>query len=66
MTPVLDLDLVLKSKEQEAIPLEKLSELQEALACSDISIIVDMHDWYAMPEHFRKTIIDHGFLLLDN
>ncbi|WP_172807635.1 nucleotidyltransferase domain-containing protein, partial [Endozoicomonas ascidiicola] len=31
-----DLDLVLKSKEQEAIPLEKLSELQEALACSDI------------------------------
>lgn len=61
-----DLDLVLKPKAEVAIPLEQLSELQEVLACSDISIIIDMHDWYAMPEHFRQTIADQGLLLLDN
>ncbi|WP_034841001.1 nucleotidyltransferase family protein [Endozoicomonas numazuensis] len=51
-----DLDLVLTPSSGQPLPLEQLSGLQEALACSDISIIIDLHDWFAIPDHFKNTI----------
>ena len=58
-----DLDLVLKSNTKKAITISSLALLQEELACSDMGIIVDLYDWYAVPECFKETLVKSSVLL---
>ena len=52
-----DLDLVLRSPEQEQIPIRKLVDLEEALRESTIPFIVEARDWARLPESFHREII---------
>lgn len=61
-----DLDLILKPIDGQAISISRFSSLQEALACSDISIIIDLHDWYAIPDHFKHRIEVDAVMLKDS
>ena len=52
-----DLDLVLRSPEQEQIPIRKLVDLEEALRETTIPFIVEARDWARLPESFHREII---------
>ena len=49
-----DLDLALIGPEK--LDWRKLEELRDAFSESDLPIIVDVHDWKAIPEEFRVII----------
>ena len=51
-----DLDLVLIPTTGRPIELSHMALFQEALACSDMEIMVDVHDWFSMPESFQQVI----------
>lgn len=51
-----DLDLVLRNPEELTRPYEKLYKLKEALAESDLPILVDILDWARISSSFRKGI----------
>lgn len=53
-----DLDLVLRGPNLERIPTDQLSDLAEAIEESNIPILIDIHDWYRIPEHFKLNIRD--------
>lgn len=49
-----DLDLVIIGKQR--LKSETISALKEAFAISDLPIIIDVHDWHAIPTSFREII----------
>ena len=51
-----DLDLVLRNPEELFRPYEKLYQLKEAFAESDLPILVDILDGARIPANFRKEI----------
>ena len=51
-----DLDLALRGPRLERLPDAALSALREALTDSDVPILVQAHDWAALPESFRREI----------
>ena len=51
-----DLDLALRGPRLERLPDAALSGLREAFTESDIPILVQAHDWAALPESFRREI----------
>ena len=56
--PYSDLDLVLIGR--DALPLTTLGNLKDAFAESDLPIQVDVIDWNATAESFRR-VIERGF-----
>lgn len=52
--PYSDLNLVLLG--EEPVEADTLSELRHALAKSDLSIQVDVLEWYALSPSFRRVI----------
>jgi predicted nucleotidyltransferase len=54
--PASDLDLVLRNPVDFSIPQTGLARLREALAESDLPILVDVVDWARIPETFRREI----------
>jgi predicted nucleotidyltransferase len=51
-----DLDLALRSPTLGPIPVDKFSNLVEALEQSNIPILVQVHDWARLPESFHTEI----------
>jgi len=51
-----DLDLVIKSDSNDKIKIEQLLEFKNKLKESNIPIIVQVLDWYRIPESFHKNI----------
>lgn len=55
--PFSDLDVVIRS--DAAIPLEKLYAIRDDLEESDLPIRVDIVDWHAIDDNFKKIIGTH-------
>jgi len=51
-----DLDLVLRDAEDPEKRAAGLAALQAALSDSTLPMLVDVHDWADLPEHFRREI----------
>jgi predicted nucleotidyltransferase len=51
-----DLDLVLRNPLDLSVPQTHLAQLRDALAESDLPILVDVVDWARIPEAFRREI----------
>lgn len=51
-----DLDLAIRSETGEPLPIGVMSEIRDAFSDSNIPIIVDIRDWYRIPESFREEI----------
>jgi uncharacterized protein len=52
--PGSDLDLVVIGKEK--LPWQLMARLKGAFEESDLPFTVDLLDWHAIPENFRKSI----------
>ncbi|MBF0612452.1 MAG: nucleotidyltransferase domain-containing protein [Magnetococcales bacterium] len=50
-----DLDLAIVSKDG-SLSQENLDQLREEFATSDLSIIIDIHEWSTMDQDFRQII----------
>lgn len=55
-----DLDLVVRNPADLNSPFQDLNGLREALAESDLPILVDVLDWARIPESFRQEISRGG------
>ncbi len=62
-----DLDLVLRGPWLEKIPMDQLTDFEEALRESNIPFLVEARDWARVPEEFRREIrIKRGHVVLSN
>jgi predicted nucleotidyltransferase len=52
-----DLDLVLRSADLSPIPIDALVRFKEALANSNIPILVEARDWARLPVAFHDEIL---------
>jgi predicted nucleotidyltransferase len=52
-----DLDIALRNKERPEEPLLSLAKIRAAFRDSDIPILIDLHDWAALPKEFRAEIV---------
>jgi len=52
-----DLDLVLRSPDLSAIPLDALDTFLEALRETNIPILIEARDWARLPEAFHREIL---------
>lgn len=55
-----DLDLVVKHNDKTTVPLEELSQCIEAIQESEVAIIVELRDYYSLPNSFQQEIDDTG------
>lgn len=51
-----DLDLVIRTKNNEQISQQVYANLQEQLKQSNIPILVELRDWTTLPESFHQQI----------
>ncbi len=51
-----DLDLVLRGKGLNEIPIEQISDFEEAVQESNLPFLVEVRDWARLPERFHKEI----------
>ena len=51
-----DLDLVLRTKNLQKLPIDIFIELCEKIRDSNIPILVELRDWATLPESFHKNI----------
>jgi len=51
-----DLDLAILGKNSQSIPFDVYSKLLERVQDSNIPILVDIKDFYALPDKFRRNI----------
>lgn len=58
-----DLDLVIKSNNGGKIDIDLFLQLKEDLQNSNIPIIVQVLDWYRIPESFHKNILNNFEIL---
>jgi len=52
-----DLDLVVRSKNQEPVPIKQYADWLEKIQESNIPILVQLFDWTRIPESFKKSIL---------
>ncbi|WP_353572995.1 nucleotidyltransferase domain-containing protein [Candidatus Albibeggiatoa sp. nov. BB20] len=52
-----DLDLVIRGVNLQAIDTEEFSHFVEALRESNIPILVQVFDWFMLPETFHRNIL---------
>ena len=60
-----DLDLVLRAPDLQKIPIDRLSDLWEALRESTIPFLVEARDWARLPEGFHGEIERDYVVLLE-
>lgn len=60
-----DLDLVIKSKDGKALGIDELIAFKDAMQNSTIPILVQIFDWYRVPESFRDGIISNCEVLCE-
>jgi predicted nucleotidyltransferase len=51
-----DLDLVVRSKDLQKLPLEVYMDLKNRIRESNIPIVVELLDWGRIPERFKSMI----------
>jgi len=51
-----DLDLAIRGKNSQSLPFGVYSKLLERIQDSNIPILVDIKDFYALPDKFRQNI----------
>ncbi len=51
-----DLDLVIRPKDLEKLPIESLMSLKDAIRESNIPILVQLFDWARLPKQFHTNI----------
>lgn len=51
-----DLDLVIKTGSLQKLPIEILLAIKEKIKESNIPIVVEIFDWYRLPESFHRNI----------
>jgi uncharacterized protein len=51
-----DLDLIVRTRNNEKLPTEVLLELKDKIRNSNIPILVDLFDWSRLPDSFHKNI----------
>lgn len=61
--PHSDLDLIIMGKNE--ISIHRMHLLQEAFAESDLPFRVDVLDWHAISEDFRRNIVAAGTVLIE-
>jgi predicted nucleotidyltransferase len=52
-----DLDMVLVSKDDKKIDIDELIDFKEKLQDSTIPILIQISDWYRIPQSFHKNIL---------
>lgn len=58
-----DLDIVLRTKDLNKIPLLQLESFLEAVRESNIPILIEARDWARLPESFHREIL-RGYVVL--
>ena len=58
-----DLDLVLRGPDSKEIPVEQMTDFQEAMRDSTIPFLVETCDWARLPEEFQREI-ERGYVVL--
>lgn len=61
-----DLDLVIRSQNNQKFPLEVLIELKEKIRQSNIPIVVELFDWVRLPQSFLHNIEAQHEVLFSN
>jgi len=51
-----DLDLAIRGKNSQSLPVDVYSRLLKKIQDSNIPILVDVKDFYALPDKFRQGI----------
>lgn len=51
-----DLDLVIRTRDGEKIPIDIFLDLKEKIRDSNVPILVELFDWARLPESFHKNI----------
>ncbi|MBN2825227.1 MAG: nucleotidyltransferase domain-containing protein [Campylobacterales bacterium] len=54
-----DLDLVIKSKSGKKLNIHEFVGFKEALRDSNIPILIDLLDWYRIPQSFHQNILNN-------
>jgi len=58
-----DLDLVIINPKKPEQPQPKLAELQTFFSESNLTLLIDLHDWANLPDDFRKNIFSNYVLI---
>ena len=61
-----DLDLVIRNKDLTPLPFEAFAAIRDKITDSTIPILVDVWDWYRLPESFHQNILEQYEVLFDN
>jgi predicted nucleotidyltransferase len=61
-----DLDLVIRSRDLQKIPLDMLLRIKEKIQESNIPIVVELFDWARLPESFHRNIEAQHEVLYSN
>lgn len=61
LKPTSDLDLCVRGP--EAMPLQKIEQLRDGFAISDLTMRVDVADWHYMSNDFR-VLVERDFVLV--
>ncbi len=61
-----DLDLVLRTKDLQKMPIDEFLELKEQIQESNIPILVELFDWCRLPEAFHPNIEANHEVLFSN
>jgi len=61
-----DLDLVIISKDKKKLDIDELVTFKEKLQKSNIPIIVQVVDWYRIPEYFHDSILQNYEVLYNS
>lgn len=61
-----DLDLVVRYKNLEKIPIDELMTLKEDIKHSNVAIVVELFDWARLPESFHRNIEAEYEVLFSN
>ena len=61
-----DLDLVVRSKDLQKLPIAIFMQLKEKLTESNIPIVVELFDWARLPVNFHRNIKANHEVLYSN
>lgn len=61
-----DLDLVIRTRNLERLPIEIYTGIKDKIQQSNIPIIVELFDWARLPENFHKAIESKHEVLYSN
>lgn len=61
-----DLDLVVRTRDLQKLPIDVLMDMKEKIQYSNIPIVVELFDWARLPEGFQQNIEEqHEVLFAD-